>query len=492
MVASLHLQGPLGIACFLASMTVTIISRQRQRLINTHPLHLAFLEWIPYFNLAWRKIWVDVCQTSYDILTHHRLRGTLDQLIIHGFPSTPTHTLTFLEISQYSSLLTTSPLFSSIAICYLRSEVSLNHDDGSEEALITGIWKEINASQNQRTQIISFNSLFNPKSKIPWGPNAPLTESWRMAAYRFGQKLALMVEKMQDDILFPAVQRNKNMSQETCNMLFTSGYRREDRGCLNYSTIDLERHYHQTGQMVGGSCEMRWAWRFNDLKPRCYYCTGGSCYWSSRYMKPIAINFMNLLPITEQRRRSFPQTASMFVDEEDYVVIWDYESFTTNLVELRQFLFWAARYIEENSLGRDRPVKCFDYRNGIVPRHLWEMLDDYNQEVNVYTPFSIHRLLDDIGLDRMDDVMSEMVMQNGGPLGVHGNIGFSTTLGGIHTTAKVKNMDAGVGMGDDILGITRMDPESKGGLVDHANDLGRIPLSKFGIFGPPGYGEGDG
>jgi hypothetical protein len=201
---------------------------------------------------------------------------------------------------------------------------------------------------------------------------------------------------------------------------------------------------------------------------------------------------MNLLPITEQRRRSFPQTASMFVDEEDYVVIWDYESFTTNLVELRQFLFWAARYIEENSLGRDRPVKCFDYRTGIVPRHLWEMLDDYNQEVNVYTPFSIHRLLDDIGLDRMDDVMSEMVMQNGGPLGVHGNIGFSTTLGGIHTAAKVKNMDAGVGMGDDILGITRMDPESKGGLVDHANDLGKIPLSKFGIFGPPGYGEGDG
>lgn len=492
MVVSSELRGPLGITCTCASMTVTIISRQRQRLIATHPLHLAFLEWIPYFNLAWRKLWVDVCQTCYDIFSHPRLQSDFHKLKLLGLPATSTSTMTVKEIELYSSLLTASPLFASIAICHLRSEVSLNHDDGSEEALITGIWKEINAGQNQRTQIISFNSLFNPTSHTPWGPNAPLTEPWRMAAYHFGRKLAFMTESMQSDILFPAVQRNKNMSQETCNMLYTSGYRREDRGCLSYSTVDLERHYHQTGLKVEGCCECRWAWRFNDLKPRCYYCTGGRCYWVSRYMKPIAVNFMNALPITEQRRRSNPDSASYYVEDEDFVVIWDYASFTTSLVELRQFLFWAARYIEENSLGRDRPIKCFDYRLGIIDYQLWDLLDEYNTVVNIYTPYSIHRLLDDIGLDRMDDVMTNMVMQNSGPLGVHGNIGFSTTLGGLHTAAKVKNMNSGVGMGDDILGIVSTDPNLPGGLVDHANDLGQIPISKFGVFGPPTFGNEDG
>jgi hypothetical protein len=461
-------------------------------LIESHPLYLEFLDWIPFFNLAWRKLWVDVCQTSYNIAEHPRLRTEFDILYNRSPPTHSTFTFTRATADLYSGAITASPLFASICVCHLRSESTSGIDDGSDQVLIDGIWKEINAGQNQRKQVISFESLFNPFSKVPWGPNAPLTESWRASAILFGQKLSFISSELQEELLYPAVQRTKNMAQGTCSELFAAGYRTMKKGCMAYSTVDLERHYHETGQKIGGENEMRWAWRYNDLKPRCYYCTGGRSYWVSRYMKPVAVKFMNCLPITSKGRRSFPEIASTFVEPEDWVVIWDYSSFTTSLVELRQFLFWSARYIEHESRGRDRPLRLFDYRLGIVEKPLWEMLDEYNEIVNVYSRFSIHRLLDDLGLDNVGDVMLEMTMMNSGPLGVHGNIGFSTTVGGVHTAAKVKHRNAGVGMGDDILGITDRDPMEPGGLVEHAQDLGDIPLSKFGSFGPVKEGDNEG
>jgi len=139
--------------------------------------------------------------------------------------------------------------------------------------------------------------------------------------------------------LYPAYQRRKNMSRETAQGLFERGYRHSDKEWWNFSTGDLERHYAMTGERILGHCEMRTAWTYNILKPRAYYCIGGTDYWASRYIKPIAIDFMNANPITHTKRRMDPCQISMHLDPEDWIALWDLESFTTSLVELREFLF---------------------------------------------------------------------------------------------------------------------------------------------------------
>jgi hypothetical protein len=234
---------------------------------------------------------------------------------------------------------------------------------------------------------------------------------------------------------------------------------------------------------------MRWALMFNDLKPRAYYCSGGDTYWPSRFMKRVAVLFMELLKMSSKNRRSFPTDAARYVDDDDYIVIWDLASFTTNLSELRFFLYWCARYLECDIHVRQNPMRVFDSREGIIQANLWDLLDAYNEEVNCYASFSIHRILDLIGLQPDDDI-PDIRHMNSGALGVLANIGFSTAFGGVHTSLTAKHDNAGCSIGDDVLAITSDDPETSG-FLRHIRAIGDIAVEKFEIFGPKEYFEDD-
>jgi hypothetical protein len=47
---------------------------------------------------------------------------------------------------------------------------------------------------------------------------------------------------------------------------------------------DLERFYADEGREIDGPCEVRFAWKFNDLKPRVYYGIGATAYANSKYI----------------------------------------------------------------------------------------------------------------------------------------------------------------------------------------------------------------
>jgi hypothetical protein len=168
--------------------------------------------------------------------------------------------------------------------------------------------------------------------------------------------------------------------------------------------------------------------------------------------------------------------------DEDYVVIWDLESFTTALSELRWFLWWAARLLETDPIVRRTKIKVFDYRLGVIEQDIWNMIDEYNEEVNCYSRYSLHRLIDDIGLDEMEGLL-EATHVNSGPLGIIGNIGFSTTIHGLNASSISKSFNAAATIGDDVLVIVDEDPD-KSHLREKVRALGRIPQNKFGIFGP--------
>jgi len=79
------------------------------------------------------------------------------------------------------------------------------------------------------------------------------------------------------------------MSRDTCRRLLELGYK-TDKEEHELTTLDLELMKMKTGIEVGGDCEMRMVWKYNELKPRFYYCQGGTAYWPSRFTVPAGVS----------------------------------------------------------------------------------------------------------------------------------------------------------------------------------------------------------
>jgi len=346
------------------------------------------------------------------------------------------------------------------------------------DILSAGVEKEFNAGQElfSYTQLLDYSSLFGVDPYKDWSPHIPITPAWVSEARWFADSIIDWVVQS-DLLLFPKVQRRKNVSQSTSNKLYSLGYRSGSRGRYELRTIDLELYYFETGVKIDGECELRWAWRFNDLKPRAYYCIGGKLYWCSRYMKKIAQALMEKWPITHHLRRRYPDDLSKELSPDLTIVLWDYRSFTSTLSELRFFLYWTARFIESSPFTAQNPIALFDYKEGIVYQDLHTLIDDYNETVNIHAEYSIHRLIDDMNLPNQSYEDSIHTMKNSGPLGVPGNIGFSTSVHGLHTGAGLKDKNKGVCVGDDALGMPKNDEVEQ--FVEHISYLGDIHKDKF-------------
>jgi hypothetical protein len=236
----------------------------------------------------------------------------------------------------------------------------------------------------------------------------------------------------------------------------------------------LEVHYYKSGEQLQGQCELREAWKFNDLKPRFYYCRGGSSHIVSKYMKPIAVALMEACGGTAMRKRTVPSNF-LRASEDDFVTAWDFTAFTTSLQELRHFLDAICDRLEEEALY----VTVFDYRLGDHQVELAELLREYNHTINIQDRYSVFRLaefIDALGYNTSVHPVS-FYQQNSGSLGIPGNIGFSTACHGWEICKKCGEHKC-VCVGDDGLGITSACPESMG-LIPSLQRMGTIHPEKW-------------
>jgi len=366
----------------------------------------------------------------------------------------------------------------SIISMLLRCETYLGDTEDSKEALRKGLQKEIQASQNRKEPAkINYGGFFG--GGIPLSNHIPLLPAWESTARYFADRLAGNLVRL--GLQFPKVQRKKNMAMESQNALLQRGYESE-RSYGNWTTLDLELYKAQSGVAIAGGCEMRWAWRYNDLKPRCYYCIGGENYWPSRFIRRIAIEFMNTIPITHVARRSNPSGIISMMASDDTVVMWDLTSFTTNLSELKLFLHYVCEYLKNDLRAQQHPISVLDYGTGITDIHIADLLETYNESVNFHSSFSIHRVLADLDILDMD-IDTILEQQNSGMLGVPGNIGFSTAFHGLYGLGPATSKDSGVGVGDDEMMLipSQIDPDA---VLHHIEEIGEINVTKFGIFLP--------
>jgi len=136
--------------------------------------------------------------------------------------------------------------------------------------------KEISAALLYCTpqQALNYSSLFG-------GDPYPLSPS---LDYRRGSRVRTLLEigfrsiknsfsHFDAGIVFPSYNGKKNLGYETQRMIheYYHGHREIPSGQYHYTSVDLLKIYHRTGDRIGGPLEVRSKWSFSLIKPRIYY-----------------------------------------------------------------------------------------------------------------------------------------------------------------------------------------------------------------------------
>jgi len=230
----------------------------------------------------------------------------------------------------------------------------------------------------------------------------------------------------------------------------------------NVTSAMLERYYSICGIRVGGPCELRQAWKYNDLTPRTYFAQGGTAFHASKYIRSIMNALANSFPETHFLSRF--SINELILTKEHTAAIYDYASFTSNLAELKHFLDELADFCD------DVVVTIVDSFLGPITIPLGDLIREYNDVCNRLTEFSLIRL----GLPEV------LQHQKAGLLGVYGNIVSSTVVHGLHACQLCGDSSTCRCVGDDVLMVyLSLNQSEKEELIEAVRSLGSINNDKF-------------
>lgn len=249
---------------------------------------------------------------------------------------------------------------------------------------------------------------------------------------------------MSQRLVYPTYQRTKHTGVTTHrNHCTAAGLLPTD--LERTTTADLERLYHGIGVETEGPCEVRWAWLYNDLKPRVYYAQGGSAYFAARYIREIANSLCDVFPASARSTR-YNLLRLNPIDDHCSFVIYDYASFTSEMTELKHFLRELGNWC------MDTTVLVVDTFYGLVERNLGELILEYNERVNVRAEMELNRVYD------IPEVEPFIVNhEKSGMLGCYGNIVFSTALHGLYLTFVAGSSERCNVVGDDAAALLKQD-----------------------------------
>jgi hypothetical protein len=191
----------------------------------------------------------------------------------------------FSDLIESIDFFTDTPQRSCILSYFVRAEATV-HLDQALQLVDDAITKELSASQaGDRPSTLNYQAFFT-HCTTPNIHSIPKRMDHVVALWRGGFERFRSTVEYQYHLYLPTYQSHKNVSYATQWNLMIAQHTSTDSP-PNISQRDLIRHYHVTGEKIQGPMEMRWAWRYNDLKPRVYYCGGGDALWPCLYIKPI-------------------------------------------------------------------------------------------------------------------------------------------------------------------------------------------------------------
>jgi len=185
------------------------------------------------------------------------------------------------------------------------------------------------------------------------------------------------------------------------------------------TTLGLEIMYSRTGIQIAGDTEMRSAFKYADIRPRCYYARGPEAYYSSRFVQPIFNILVDSLETTHRRLRY--HVHSVRLEDDAILFIYDYSVFTTKLIELVDFLQQLSEFY------KDTQVTIIDTFEGPTVHSVGELLSQYKDVCSKFPEFSLSDNLDPLDVEEDKPELHHRT----GMLGIPGNISACTLLHGI-------------------------------------------------------------
>jgi len=424
------------------SSVYQILTRNNHPACHDYPFLAELNALLPSLPLDARKALMTCLRVGSHPKDNLRLRHGIRGFLKSSYPIYDNageyrYTISASTIIQVVSPLLKTPLKRSILSIYLRG-VPLMDDSDWRLSLQTAKRKEIQASQQHRTYEFEFpfydgidaclTRAIHPD--IPFRPDTSLWIRQRLIKWRF---------QLEGQVLVPQVSL-KTIGEHSSVALSDELYHylpSWERHRQAYTTSDLESFYMETGREVVGPCEVRYAWKYNDLKPRIYYAIGSSCYFAAKYVWKVFDSLQRVFHSTDPNTR-FSFHRFPMVSEEMVFMIYDYASFTSALSEFFHFVAHTAHFLRGTS------VLIYDTHEGLKKVSLYDLLSRYNSVCNQDGEFSVHRI-DNLGVG--DRVIVNH--QTAGMLGVFGNITGSTALHGLIGISICGSEDMINAIGDD-------------------------------------------
>lgn len=341
--------------------------------------------------------------------------------------------------------------------------LNISHQEANQN-IIDSWEKEIAATTGpDRPQVLNYDVWFSDLSnahKMPLSehvPPAPVHNARIRAAFRQWK------DKMAGRLLFPQIQANKTISRGS-SALFTDFIHQGNLPARTDTTSsDLEKLYADSGVEIGGPCELRQSWKYNEITPRTYCSQGGKAFHSSKYMRVPINELTNVFP--EVNFLSRFSIHELPLETMDDAFVYDYISFTSLFAELKYFLEELANFCE------DTEVFLVDSRLGIIRTTLGAVIRDYNETCNIKGEFTINRYTPGENIP--------MVHEVAGFLGVYANIASCTTLHGLHACQICGDQSNCRCVGDDVFGILGLSRDwSRDDALKAVESLGRLQREK--------------
>lgn len=337
-----------------------------------------------------------------------------------------------------------------------------------EENQIASWEKEISASLGpDRDPILDYSVWFSPDDASSTRSISPLLPPAPLLNRRIREGFQYWASTMSGTIFYPQVQANKTMSRGTASRYWCLVEGHETGNSASDVTSScVERMYSVTGMEVPGPCELRQAWKYNDLTPRTYFSQGGTAFAASKYIRSAMNTLVNVFPESNFVTRFSINDVSL--TNLHTAFIYDYSSFTSNFTEFKYFLDALADFCE------DVPIKVVDSRQGVINWTLGALIREYNQVCNKMGDFSTIRYTGD-----------QTIFQHSraGFLGVYGNIAGSTCLHALHAANIVGDSGGSRCVGDDAYGSRILNEMfTKQDLVSAIQSLGEVNLQKISFW----------
>jgi hypothetical protein len=358
-----------------------------------------------YLSLKDRSNLIKACQGQFVPNIPSPLRTLLSYDVTFLDPRSGDYKTTPLyTIFDYFEMYPDEPCQSAILLDLLRGCPASQED--FDEFRSVGWRKEVVLSQTPNTDYYNFDYFFQLNTSTTFHPLVPDNFEARVKIIKRFQSFKNQFMQYKP-ILYPRY-THKNMSFST-RRAYEASTNISLEGVPIFGQDDWIRHYHETGERLEGSVEMRQKWYPSGAKPRTYFAQGGTCYEHSRYLQDFFTNLVNIFPPTNHMSRLDPDRLKL-VDGGHYL-IYDLSSFTSNMAAQRSFCRSLAGFF------KGVEVTIFDEVNGLLERDLGEMLEDY------YEHCVLHPVLNQDRVPISEKTLQEdYVHERASMLGIYGNL----------------------------------------------------------------------